>query len=79
MHREYAELPEAMKAQWAKTKVPLSDLEKHADYTWHITWFLNREDFPADFQMYDKPQARSVYATKENIKEAGPFCSTFNL
>lgn len=69
--REYSELPEAARERWKKTTIPIKELEANPTLAFHISWFLYREDFPEDFQLYNKPLAKSVYASKAEIAIAG--------
>ena len=54
LHHSRKDLPDAIVKKWIKLGLTEEDIIGHLDLIFHISWFIEREEFAKDFQVYER-------------------------
>eukprot|EP01126_Amoeba_proteus_P065951 TRINITY_DN9466_c0_g1_i1.p1 TRINITY_DN9466_c0_g1~~TRINITY_DN9466_c0_g1_i1.p1 ORF type:complete len:337 (-),score=67.74 TRINITY_DN9466_c0_g1_i1:90-1100(-) len=67
--RQIDDLPSSILQKWAALSFTKEKLEAHPVVTYHVSWFLEREDFPKDFSVWEKTGSEShvPYCSQEAL------------
>lgn len=69
-HRKKEELPENLLKQWHKLGLSDEEIETNIDLIFHVSWFIERDDFPKDFLVYERIGESPTYCTKADLEMA---------
>eukprot|EP01127_Copromyxa_protea_P015365 TRINITY_DN4413_c0_g1_i1.p1 TRINITY_DN4413_c0_g1~~TRINITY_DN4413_c0_g1_i1.p1 ORF type:complete len:592 (-),score=136.70 TRINITY_DN4413_c0_g1_i1:84-1859(-) len=70
IRRTLAELPENVLKMWTKLGLSMAEIEKNIDLIFHVSWFIERDEFSKDYQVYERIGASPSYCTKEELETA---------